>query len=233
MNYFKISGAIFSFLVLFTDLSAQVNTSTKDKDSGTLIRILCVRSLIENDQIILATKTEDGDWREHEELTLRSPFITDWTKVPKGTVHLTRKAGEQLTSVGSFNTAQNLKRAILVLRPDQKENMYRATKIDPKKLDFANGKALVINYSKTPAIVKLGGKQFSVKPGQKIVERMQTEDDRMFRMLVGYRDESQKIIPCYDRYVSGNPKTRKFLLLFPDPSSRIRVFSLSEFGPFE
>ena len=55
----------------------------------------------------------------------------------------------------------------------------------------------------------------------------------MYRMLVGYLNEEKKVVGCYDRFLSANPDTRKFFMLFPDPDMGLRVFSLSEFGPFK
>ncbi len=70
--------ALFAFFFSVSLLNAQDGTTREREESGTMIRLLCVRSLIENEEIILASKTEDGEWMEHEELKLRSPFINDW-----------------------------------------------------------------------------------------------------------------------------------------------------------
>jgi hypothetical protein len=206
----------------------------KKKESKPLLRILCVRSLEENQKVILASKTEKGKWKEHKEMTLRSPFITDWTEVSQGVFHLTKRQNKTLVSLGSFTIAQNMKRAILVLRPRPNKKSYLINLIDPTQLDFRSGNALVMNFSKIPAVVKMGGESLKlVQPGKKTVIPIAAGKDRMFRMLVGYKNKSNDLIACYDRYVSANPKTRKFILVFPDPDTQLRVVSLSEFGPFK
>jgi hypothetical protein len=60
------------------------------------------------------------------------------------------------------------------------------------------------------------------KPGERIVSKP-----------VAYADKSQKIVPCYDRYLPVNPDVREFPLLFPDPNTGLRVYSLFESGPYD
>jgi hypothetical protein len=146
---------------------------------------------------------------------------------------LLRKQGKEMVSLGSFKSGKKLHRAILVLMPDTTKKTYRINVINPEQLKFQKGKALILNYSKIIAVVKLGGKQKVVKPGQMLVVNIAANKDNMYRLLVSYVNKDKKAVACYDRFVSSNPKTRKFLLLFPDTHAGLRVFSLSEFGPFE
>jgi hypothetical protein len=55
----------------------------------------------------------------------------------------------------------------------------------------------------------------------------------MYRMLVAYPDADKKPVPCYDRYIPGNPDSRDLLFLFPDPTLGLKVFSLPMFGELE
>jgi hypothetical protein len=55
----------------------------------------------------------------------------------------------------------------------------------------------------------------------------------MYRMLVAYEDEKRQPVPCYDRYVQGNPDSRDLLFLLPDPTLGIKVFSLPIFGALD
>ena len=200
-----------------------------------MVRIVCVQSLSgEKDEIItLAKKTEDGKWIEFGDLELRSPFITEWIRVPVGLNHLVRKKGEELASLGTFTISPAMKGAILILLPDQGKNAYRVQVIDPAKLKFRKGKALIVNYSSIPAMVNMGKETTTVAPGQQFVETITADKDGMHRLLVAHLDKDKKIVPCYDRFVSSNLNTRKFILLFPDPDSGLRAMTLSEFGPFE
>ena len=212
----------------------QETSRPKKKESKPLLRILCVRTLAGDEKVILASKTDEGKWREHKEITLRSPFITDWLEISQGLFHLTKRQNKQLVSLGSFSIPPKMKRAILVLRPHHKQNSYVINLVDPTKLNFGRGKALVMNFSEIPAVVRTGGKKLKlVQPGKNDVLSIAASDDQMYRMLVGYKNKSNGVTACYDRYVSANPKARKFIMVFPDPDTQLRVFSLSEFGPFE
>jgi hypothetical protein len=214
---------------------AQEEPVLAKKKEGTMVRIVCVQSLSgEKDEVItLAKKTEDGKWVESGDLTLHSPSITDWIRVPEGLNHLARKEASEFVSLGSFTVAPSMKGAVLILLPDPAKKAYRIQLIDPAKLGFQKGKALVVNYAAIPALVNIGDSTKTVAPGQKIVEIIKTDADGMHRMLIGHLDKDKSVIPCYDRFVSSNPNTRKFILLFPDPDTGLRAMSLSEFGPFE
>ena len=165
-------------------LNAQEESATKQKKTGTMVRVLCSQSLTgAEEEVILAIKTKDGEWKEHGKVMLRSPFITPWVHVPQGITHLLSKQGEELVSLGSFKSGKKLKRIVLVLLPDIATKSYQVNVINPSKLNFKKGKALIINYSKIPAVVKLGGEQKTVKPGQLLVENITANRDNMYRLL--------------------------------------------------
>ncbi|MES2920275.1 MAG: hypothetical protein V4819_01935 [Verrucomicrobiota bacterium] len=63
---------------------------------------------------------------------------------------------------------------------------------------------------------------------------MSPEANGMLRMMVAYTDESNELVPCYDRYVGHSPDSRDLLLPLPSATAgSLTVFSLAEFGPFE
>ncbi len=215
---------------------AQTEPAPDDKKKGAMVRMLCVQSLSDkedDEELILATKTEDEKWTEHGKITLRSPFITSWVQVPRGTTHLVKKEGGAYKSFGSFLLPEQSQRSIVILIPDMSKKTYRTQVLDPGNLGFQKGKALIVNYGKVPAMVIMGKTKLTVNPGQQIVEKIDADQDGMYPLLIGYLDENQKIVPCYDKQVSSNPKARKFILLFPDQDTGLRAMSLSEFGPFE
>lgn len=213
---------------------AQTEPAPEKKKEGVMIRLLCVQSLTKDDQEAgLATQTESGEWIERGNVTLRTPFISSWLPLPVGTIHLTRKDRDKTISMGSFAIPANSERCIIVLLPDKTKNIYRTQVIDPGKLGFQQGKALVINYGTIPAMVKMGKRMVTVNPGEQVVEKIDANENGMYRLLVGHLDKDKNVVPCYDHFVSSNPKTRKFILLFPDKKSGLRAMSLSEFGPFE
>ncbi len=199
-----------------------------------MVRIVCVQSLNGKDEAItLAQKTEDGKWTESGDLTLSSSIITDWIRVPVGLNHIIRKNGAELNSIASFTISPTMKGAILILLPDVENKGYRVQTIDPAKLEFRKGKALIVNYARIPALVNMGKQTNTLAPGQQLVETITVDGDGMHPMLIGHLDQDKKTVLCYDRRVSSNPNTRTFILLFPDPDTGLRVMTLSEFGPFE
>jgi hypothetical protein len=214
--------------------TAKPETAPAEKKEGVMVRMVCIQSLTgKEEEAVLATKTEDGKWMEHGAVTLRSPFITPWLRVPRGTTHLVRKNRGETVSLGSFLIPQNSKSSIVLLFPDTGKNIYRTQVIDPGNLGFQKGKVLIVNYGSIPAMLQMGKTSLTVNPGKQVVETINTDKDGMYRLMIAHMDKDQKIVPCYDRFVSSDPQTRKFILLFPDPKSGLRAMSLSEFGPFE
>lgn len=233
---YAASYSLFILATLFLTESsdAQAPSAPEKKEEGSMVRIVCVQSLNGKDEpITLAKKTEDGKWIESGDLTLSSTLITEWIRVPVGLNHIARKNGAELTSIGSFEISPTMKGAVLILLPDVEKKVYRVQLIDPAKLEFRKGKALVVNYSKIPALVKMGKQTNTVAPGQQVVETITADADGMYPMVIGQLDKDKKIVICYDRRVSANPNTRTFILLFPDPDTGLRAMTLSEFGPFE
>jgi hypothetical protein len=201
---------------------------------GAVARVICVQSLSEKEEeVVLATKPEGGVWKEYDKLTLRSPYMGEWINVPVGVSHILKKKDGEFVSLGSFTIGETLKRSILILLPEKKNNTYRVQVIDPSKLGFKKGKALIVNYSNLNAIVNIGDHASIVKSGGQAVEQINANPDGMYRLLIGHIDKDKKTVACYDHYLSSNPNTRKFILLFPDPDSGLRAMSLSEFDPIE
>lgn len=233
---YAASCSLFILVTLFlTEAShAQEAPAPEKKEEGAKVRIVCVQSLNGKDEAItLAQKTEAGKWIESGELTLSSSLITEWIRVPVGLNDIVRKNGAELTSIGSFTISPTMKGAILILLPDVEKKVYRVQLIEPATLEFRKGKALIVNYSRIPALVNMGKQTNTVASGQQLVETITADRDGMYPMLIGHLDKDKKTVLCYDRRMSSNPNTRTFILLFPDPDTGLRAMTLSEFGPFE
>jgi hypothetical protein len=234
---YAASCSLFILVTLFLTESSHAQEAPapeKKEEEGAMVRIVCVQSLNGKDEAIaLAKKPEDGKWIESGELTLSSSLITDWIRVPVGLNNIVRKNGADLTSIGSFTISPTMKRAILILLPDVEKKVYRVQSIDPGKLDFRKGKALIVNYSTIPAFVKMGKQTNTVASGQQVVETITADANGMYPMLIGHLDKDKNTVLCYDHRVSSNPNTRTFILLFSDPDTGLRAMTLSEFGPFE
>lgn len=233
--------SLFVLAMLFLPESSQAQTEPQTeappekKEKGAMVRIVCVQSLSgdKDEDITLAQKTEDGKWTESGDLTLRSPGITDWVRVPFGSSHLVRKGAEEPVSLGLFTISPDMKGAILILIPDLVKQTYRLQVIDPAKLEFRKGKALIMNYSKIPAALNMGKETKSVAPGQQLVETITTDGDGMYPLRIGYPDKDKKIVLFYDRRASSHPNTRTYILLFPDATTGLRAMTFTEFGTLE
>jgi hypothetical protein len=236
---------VLRFLSVLAALCLQQTSHAQDapvpgkKEAGTMVRFLCTQSVTEakekdeDEKITLARMSEDGKWIEVGEIGLRSPFITSWIGLKEGQTHLVRKEGEKMISLGSFTIAPKMKNAIIIMLPDFEKKSYKLQLIDPAKLEFQKGKALIVNYSTLSAVVSMGKETKTVSSGQQIVETIKADGDGMYPLLIGHLDKDKKIVLCYDRRVSSNPNTRTFILLFPDPDNGLRAMSLSEFDTNE
>ncbi len=199
-----------------------------------MIRMICVQTLSgDEEEFILANKTEDDKWIERGKHILRSPYVTDWFKAPVGLTHMIRKEKAEFKSYGSFTAPLATKRSIIILLPDMKNKTYRAQVIDPSNLGFQKGKALVLNYGNVTALMKMGDKTFTVAKGKQIVTDIDANEHGKLRLTIGHRDKDKNIVPCYDKFLSTDQKTRKFILLLPYQDSGLRATTLTEFGPFE
>jgi hypothetical protein len=138
-----------------------------------------------------------------------------------------------LKSIGQFTYPAETRRLLAVLLPDPAKKVYKVDVVDPGKLNFSKGSALLVNYSRLPGAVILGSLKTTIKPGGRKVVKPVPEENGMYRMLVAYSGGDKNLVPCYDRYVSSNPEARDTIFLLPDPVMGLKVFSLSEFGPFE
>ena len=233
------SIALMAMLCLAESSRAQTEPQTEappeKKEKGAMVRIVCVQSLSgeKDEEITLAQKTEDGKWIESGDLTLRSPCITDWVRVPLGPNNLVRKGSEEPVSLASFTISPDMKGAILILIPDLVKQTYRLQVIDPDKLEFRKGKALIMNYSVTPAVLNMGKESKTVAPGQQLIETITTDKDGMYPLRIGYLDKDKKPVLFYDRRASSHPNTRTYIMLFPDTAAGLRAMTFTEFGPHE
>jgi hypothetical protein len=207
--------------------------AAEKKDSAPQLRIICVASLSEDQEVILASRDEKGVWQEYRTLKLRSPFITDWIPAKTGELHLALRGSKELVSICRFTYPNDAQRALLVLLADSAKQGYLSDVINPAKMKFAKGSTLLVNYSATSGTVMLGSRRASFKPGEHLIVKPEPEANGMFRMLVAYTGKANELVPCHDRYVPYSDKSRDLLLLFPDPVLRLRTFSLPEFGPFD
>jgi hypothetical protein len=232
------SRPLLKFAALFCGLllpvmGQQPDANPKAREGKNQLRFVCVSSLQEQQEVVLASKDDEGKWIERGTVELRSSFITEWLPAAAGKLHLALREGETLKSIGEFNYPASARRAFVILIADPQKNIYRADVVDPESLKFEKGSVLIVNFSSQPGVVLLGSKKVSVNSGQRAVSKPALESNGMYRMMVAYLDPEKNVVPCYDRYTPGNPDSRKILFLFPDPTLGLKVFSLPMFGELE
>jgi hypothetical protein len=211
----------------------EAGVQDKDEKKQTLVRLLCVSSLADNQKVVLATKDEKGEWKELFETELRSPFVSGWLPAKPGRLFLTVREPEGLKEIAAFNYPAGTRRAVVVLLPVPEKGSYLTQVFDPAGLGFVKGTTLVVNYSSLNGAVALGSLKAVLKPAENKVLKAVPEPNGMFRMVAAYETPEKKTVVCYDRYVPVNEHSRDILFLLPDKTLGIRVFSLAEFGPYE
>jgi len=236
-HYFP-SRPLLKFAVLFSGLimpavGQESAEAPKERKAQPQLRFVCLSSLAEKHEVVLASKDEKGDWLELGTVGLRPSFITDWLPAMAGELHLALREEGNLKSICRFRYPKTARRALVVLIADPQKKVYLANVVDPKKMGFTKGSVLISNFSTQPGLVILGTKKLTVSSGQRQVAKPGLESNGMYRMMVAYLDAEKKPVPCYDRYIPGNPDSRDMLFLFPDPTLGLKVFSLPLFGEFE
>lgn len=219
--------------LLLPAMGQQPAPAPQQEEEKKQLRLVCI-SCLENDQeVILASQNDKGEWMELGAVKIRSSFITGWLPARAGALHLAVRDGAGLKSICRFKYPDNARHALVVLIADPARNEYKADVIDPQKQKFAKGSVLVVNFTSLPGMVVLGTRKVMVNSGQRVVAEPALEANGMYRMLVAYMGEDKKPVPCYDRYIPGNPDSRDFMFLFPDPKRGLKVFSLPMFGDLE
>lgn len=219
---------------LLVPAGGQQEPATKEaKKNQPKLRLICVSALEAEHEVKIASRDDKGEWLEIGKTNVRPSFVSDWLPAKTGELHLTIPGTNGLQSLGKFTYPEGTRRALVVLIADPAKKAYQAVVYDPEKLDFAKGSILIINFSSRPGMVVLGEKKITVGSGAQSVVKPAEEKNGMYRMLVAYEDENKKPVPCYDRYVQGNPDSRDLLFLIPDAALGLKAFSLPIFGSFD
>lgn len=240
MQHIFQTRPLLGFAALILSLTAPVTGQEQqdtarpegEKDKPQL-RLICISSLDPDQEVRLASRNDKGEWLELGKAALRSTFISDWLPAKPGELHLTLPGSGEPKSICSFNYPVGARRALVVLIADPRKKTYRPVVFDPQKMDFAKGSVLAINFSPQSGIVVLGSKKILLESGGNKVVKPALEKNGMYRMLVAYEGTDRNVVPCYDRYVQGNPDSRDLLFLIPDQSVGLKVFSLPIFGSFD
>jgi hypothetical protein len=229
MSHFFSSRLLLTFALL---LLASMSPAIAKQDSKAQLRIICVSSLAENQEVVIASHDAEGKWSEHGTLTLRPSLVSDWMPTQAGELHLALRENNTLKSLCHFSLPADAGRVLVALVADTEKNTYEAQVANPVKSEFLKGSVLIFNFSTHTATILLGTKEEKVEAGQRSVAKPVMDDSRMYQTVVSYLDAEGKAVSCYDRYVSSNPNARNMLFLLPDKTLGIRVSSLPLFGEY-
>lgn len=225
-----ISWLAVFFALVFSFAMAESPDEVINKNQ---IRIVCVSAVNEEQEVILAVRDAEKEWRELGTTKLRSLLVTDWLPAGEGEVHLAVREGLTLKSIGHFTCPADSNRSLVVLIADPQTKTYNTHLVDFGESKFVKGTFFVFNFSPQNASVFLGPNEEKIEAGQQALVKPTLEENGMFRMQVTYPGESGKSEACYDRYISGKQDSRKMLFLLPNEKSGLRVISMSIFSDLD
>ncbi len=202
-------------------------------EGGNRIRIVCVSTVNENQEVILRSQDDKGHWRERATFELRTSLVTDWLPAQVGELDVAIREEGKLKSICQFTYPEGCRRALAVLSVDPEKKNDTAKVIDPKKLGFVKGSMLIFNFSAQTSVVHLGSKEQKIEAGQIAVATPTLEDNGMYRMKVSSVDADGKDLSRFDRYVSGDSNSRSMMFLVSDAALGMKVLSLPLFGELD
>jgi len=194
--------AVLFFGLLVPAVGQESEETPKERKAQPQLRFVCVSSLTETQELILASKDDKGEWLELGKVGLRPSFITDWLPAKAGELHLALREEGTLKSICRFQYPETARRALVVLIADPQRKIYMTNVVDPAKMGFAKGSVLIANFSSQPGLVLLGTSKLTIKSGQRQVAKPGLESNGMYRMMVAYLDADKTPVPCYDRFNS-------------------------------
>ena len=205
----------------------------EEKKNKPHLRLICVAAIKEDQEVILASRDEAGQWTELGTSQIRSSFITEWIPAQAGELHVAVREQGALRSLGKFTYPAECRRAMAVLLPAADKASYSAFAVDPEKLSFTKGSVLAVNFSKQNGYLLLGSTKVTVASGQRVVAKPTPEENGMYRFMVAYQNEENQAVTCYDRYLPASPDSRDLIFLFPDPVQGLKVMNLPMFGDLD
>lgn len=208
-------------------------TIAQEADIKPMLRLVFASGPVEAQQVVLASKIGDGKWKSLAGTDLRGSMVSDWLPSIQGEIDILLKQNGKPESICQFTHPAGVRRALVVLSANQDEKSYSAHVIDPEKEGFSVGSTVIINTSELTGTVTLGTETLTVEAGKQIVAKPVADADGGYSVMVHYSGEQDAKQLCYDRRAIANLKSRSIIVLIPDPSLKLRVISLSEFGPFE
>ena len=209
------------------------DAKAKEKKNQVQLRLVCVTSLEENQETVLATRDAKGKWRELATISLRSSFVTEGFSVQPGELHISVRENGTLKSISQFTYPAGCRRALAVLLADPEQKTYNTQVVDPEKTKFVKGSVMIFNHSPHTGLLMLGSGEVRVESEKQIVATPDLDESKMYRMSVSYLDADGKTVTCYDRQVPASPDSREILLLLPDKTQGMKVLGIHLFGALD
>ena len=203
------------------------------EESKPMLRIVCATSLNEPHQILIASKNEEGEWKELAKAELKSPVVSDWLPAQAGELHLAEMKDGKMKSIGQFTYPVGVSRVLVALDANKKDGNYTVQIYDPKEEGHVKGSLMILNLSPHNASVTVGKDKLEVQAGTHLHAKPTPDENGGYRLMVSYSGADGAEQLCYDRLAMTSPNTRNLLFLLPEESVGLRVLTISEFGPFE
>lgn len=198
-----------------------------------MLRIICASALSEQHKIVIASKNENGKWKELANTELRSAMVSGWLPAKAGELHLVEKKDGEMKSIAHFTYPEGASRAMVALISNPKDNTYTTHALNPEKESYIKGASLILNLSTHTANITLGTDKLVLEAGKDLTAKPTTDENGGYRLMVSYTGSDGVEQLCYDRMAIPSPNARNILFLLPDETVSLRVLTLSEFGPFE
>jgi hypothetical protein len=231
MSYLKIHLQ-FPMLIGAAMALSGIQSSQADQ-AKPMLRIICATSLSEKHHILIASKSDQGEWKELAKAELTSPLVSDWLPAQAGELHLAEEKDGKMNSIGHFTYPAGARRALVALSANKKEGTYTVHTFDPEKEGHVKGTLLILNLGPHKASVTLGSDKLAVEAGKHLAAKPTPDENGGYRLMVSYSGADGTEHLCYDRVAMNSSNVRNILFLLPEESVGLQVLTLSEFGPFE
>jgi hypothetical protein len=227
----KILRAPFAAAAAF--LLAIHSGHTQAKATEPSVMLVCVSSLEDSHDTVLASRGDDGAWKEHAGQILRSSLVSAWLPAQAGELYIAVRQEGTLRSVGHFTLPEGAHRSLVVLIADKESKTYLIRTVDPVKEEFSKGTTLVFNFSAHTGLLSLGADEHKVEPNSQRVLKPVPDESGTYRMMASFIDVAGDSVLAFDRQVPDAPDARKMIFLIPDEAQAIRVTSLPLFGDLD
>jgi hypothetical protein len=197
------------------------------------LRFILLSGLEEIKDATIIEPDGQGKWLEHGTVDLQANRLTEWLSARAGELNLAVKKEGEMETICQFTIPEDSGPVLVALVGKPGERTCAAHLVDFKKAKLDKGSLLIINLSERTGIVTQSKTEEKVEPGQQALVTSVLDANGMNHMQVSQMDEAGNIKPCFDRFVSVDPNSRRIMFLLTDSNIGIRVTLSSIRGELE